>query len=81
MNPSRMEQLQLGRNKPMVNGAMEPRSLGGRPLDSPKTRIVLNVAPALALQLRELARVERRPLSAQVELLIERALRTAEAVA
>jgi hypothetical protein len=59
----------------MVN-AVALRAQGGRPLDAPKSRIVLNVSPELAARLRALAKVERRPLTAQIELLIERGLRT-----
>ena len=47
----------------------------------PRQRILLNFPPDLADQLRDLARRERRPLSTQIQILVERALAEYEAVA
>lgn len=41
---------------------------------APRQRILLNVPPELADRLRELAERERRPLSTQIQVLVERAL-------
>ena len=40
----------------------------------PTHRIILNFPPELALRVRELAARERRPLSTQIQVLVERAL-------
>jgi predicted DNA-binding protein len=46
----------------------------------PYSRIVLNFPPDLAERLRELAKRERRPLTAQVQVLVERALAESELI-
>ena len=40
----------------------------------PKQRILVNFPPELANRLRDLAERERRPLSTQIDILVERAL-------
>ena len=44
-------------------------------MQAPYKRILLNFPPELAAQLKEMALREHRPLTRQVQLLVERALR------
>ncbi len=52
-----------------------PRSL------APAHRIILNFPPELAEQIRVLAERERRPMSKQIQVIVERALSVDESIA
>ncbi len=44
-------------------------------------RIILNFPPELAAQVREMAKRERRPMSRQIQVLVEHALRVLQVAA
>lgn len=63
----------------MVKSAVP--SLRPRPIQPFKVRVILNLNPDLAAELRALAERERRPLTTQVEILVEKGLAALKAAA